>query len=657
MRSWKRWIGGCLVAVAVGTGYLGAAPVFHPASEDGAPIRCDRLPIDVDRMHEIAADLTALAANAARGETPEKLRAAAQLLALAKLLDPGQSKIGALERALAKGAFQSAPDPKKQGRARRRAWECRNWLDKEKSGPDARIFADCLGDALIVVSPEHKLAAGLRKSGEKGRWNGWVADLDAFCGTPDPPPDLAGGNDNEPTPDEHPGEEPGPEKPAVKIQLAQASVRVPIEYRTIPPKVVPGAATPPAPPEIKFGALPVEIKAWSQTVPQKKEDGAADPPPPGPEYLLVGFVDEKDKAATASVHAAMTGIRAVLADRHGGLPPGGRAQFKFGPAKSYDWKRNRNAVAGAVALLMDASLNGRAPEPGAIVFTAVDPVGRLGLPWRPWDRLRRVADDPYIPSGRFVLPREALPLLDGLLVIDNPDFFLRFEVLLAGDMEELAACAAGSPEGGLASAMEKFAAIREAAKGKQTGPFLANRFVRQRLEEVLEEFPDHASARMLLVQSGGNRPMQYSTGILAREIRMVLKPMEWIPKLKPDSKMTGVDDDKLDAAWKACRERLDPLKSRVTRGDQKFFDRAFDLVQSIRTLSNALQRYRKAVRQKPEVYSSAVRKSASLYKVLVKEHKELMNEIGILTGEVDPDAEKPPEKPADPGAAVKPGAP
>jgi len=647
-------MGACLVVLVSGMGGLSAAPVFHAASKNAVPFRRDRLPFDVDRMHEMAGHLTVLASGVARARGPEQLRAAAQLLALAKALDPDRAEIGAMEQMLSKGAAPVSPDSKGMGRARRHAWEYRNWLGRKQAGRDARVFADCLGDALAVATPEHRHADELRKTGEKGPWKGWVADLDAFRSAPDLPAVPPEKNGGEPAPDEEPAPS---EEPAVVIRLEKASVRVPFEYKKYFPKA-PGAEKAP-PPELRFGAFPVAIKAWSE-IPKPKapeKDGTAvKAPPPVPEYLLTGFVDEKDKAATAALHAVMTEIRAVLSERHGGLPPGGRASFTFGSSRFYDWKYNRDAAAGAVALLMDASLDGRAPDPDAIVFAGIGPEGRLRLPWRPWDKVRRIADDPGIPGGRFVLPREARPLLDGLLVIEKPEFFLRYEVLLAEDLEGLSACAAGEPEDGLASAMEKFEAIRAAAKGKQIGPFLVNRFVRQRLAEVLEEFPGHASARMLLVQGGGSRPAQYSTDILAREVRMVLKPMGWIPKEKPDPKLTELKEDELDAAWKACREGIDPLKSRVARGDQKFFDRAFDLVQSIRTLSNALQRYRRVVRQKPEVYSSAVRKATGLYKEVAKEHAALMNEIGVLTGEVDPNASKEAAQTPAAGSAAKPGA-
>jgi hypothetical protein len=636
-------------------GVLSAAPVFHAASQNAVPFRRDRLPVDADRMHEMAGYLTVLASGVAKARGPKQLRAAAQLLALAKALDPDCAEIGAMEQMLSKGAASGAPDSKGMGRARHHAWEYWNWLGRKQAGRDARVFAACLGDALAVATPEHPHADELRKTGEKGPWKGWVADLDAFHSAPDLPVVPPEKNGEEPERDEDPAP---PEEPAVVIRLKKASVRVPFEYKKYFPRA-PGAEKAP-PSELRFGAFPVAIKAWSK-IPKpeasEKDGTVVEAPSPVSEYLLTDFIDEKDKAAIASLHATMTEIRAVLSARHGGLPPGGRASFTFNSSRFYDWKRNRDAAAGAVALLMDASLAGRAPDPGAVVFAGIGPEGRLRLPWRPWDKIRRIADDPDIPGGRFVLPREARPLLDGLLVIEKPEFFLRYEVLLAEDLEGLSACAAGEPEDGLASAMEKFAAIRTAAKGKQIGPFLVNRFVRQRLAEVLEEFPGHASARMLLAQGGGNRPTQYSTDILAREIRMALKPMEWIAKLKPDSRMTGVEDDELDAAWKVCRERLDPLKSRVTRDDLKFFDRAFDLVQSIRTFSNALQRYRKAVRQKPDSSYSASRKSAELYRALAKDYAELMKKIGILVGEVASNAGNAPENPDASGASLKHDAP
>ena len=607
----RGWQASGAAALAALLAVLPAGAGFQPPSDDGGPFRRDRLPLDVDMMRAVADDLVLLARQAGRAGAPERLRAAAQLLALADTLDPARSDVTGLLEGFARGATPAPPPAAELAQAQPRAWKLHRWLADSAAGSDAGQFAACLGDALAVASPEGPRASKLREAGEQGRWQGWVAELAAFRRsaepTPPAPPDEPDKADKSDPPVAEPS---GP----VAVQLASASVLVPLHRYD--PKLQKSI----------FGAFPLALKASSAAAGESKEDGAS---AAASGYTLV--TDDSDGEGPA--RDAMKIIRQQLTRRHGGLPPGGRARLTVGSLGGYDWTRNRDAGVAAIGLLLDASLSGQAPADRLLVLATLAPDGTLELPWRAWEALRALAEDPDIPNGRFILPRQALPLLDGLLVMERPDFFLRFEVVLAGDFGELVERAAAAPEGGQAAAAAAFAEVREASGNQQLGPYLANRFVRERLGELVKGFPDHGSARLLLKQGAGERPVTYETTILARELRHALKPMAWVARAQGED-LTG---EALGEAFSATRALVDVLERRVARNDQELFAAGFEVAQRVRTLSNALARARKG-RTSSSGDAVAERAFQKEHQRLAKDHAALMERIDLLTGEAKPEA-------------------
>jgi len=384
-----------------------------------------------------------------------------------------------------------------------------------------------------------------------------------------------------------------------------------------------------------FAIVPLAIKAWNEPLPERDDDDDENRPKPKatPQYY-VGF---RSEGLDAALRPTFDTAREALAIRHGGLPMRGRGLLSVPGGGNYTWKADRDSAGAAIALLIDATLAGNAPGADVIVLGSINPDGTLKASWRLWDRLRWLAKDDSLRGGRLILPRETAPILKALLVLDKPDFFLRYEVLLAGSLTELAERAVATPAGDHAMAAEEYAQVRTAQKDELIGPYLANRFVRERLGNILKAFPDHASARMALLQGGGERPSTFTTPILAAELRNALQPMDWIPRNHSYADYDNFDKDfsteHLSNTWKSCRERLDPLEDLTARNDQQLWEATFELTQAIRTLSNTLRRLRQ---QADEYYDlrMARRKAGA---GLAKQYAELYQQLLKLSGEtVDP---------------------
>jgi hypothetical protein len=194
----------------------------------------------------------------------------------------------------------------------------------------------------------------------------------------------------------------------------------------------------------------------------------------------------------------------------------------------------------------------------------------------------------------------------------------------------LVARSVAQPGAGQAEAAAKFAEIQAAAEGKHLGSYLANRYVRKRLLDVLALFPDHGSARLLLLQGGGTRPVAYATQVLAQELRRALQPIEWVAR----AKTMDLSDEGLGLAFDGCRGQLESLKGRVARSDEGMYTEVFELSQRVRTLSSLLGRARKAARQ-AGYETVATAEVEQEHKSLVAAYAATIARIRQLSGEVE----------------------
>lgn len=608
--------GSCVIALQLAGACL-AAPAFHAPTKGAAPFRRDRLPIDPDRMAMLSDRLTTLAAECGGRKSPEAWRASAQLLALARALKPTNRNIEKLSRQLKKGEAPKPPAEKQLSRALSGAWQHAAWLASSEAGSDAKLLAACLGDALAVADPNHPQSAALRDRGEHGKWAGWVADPESFGINPRPkpgpgttdPPNTTDSKDPDPP-------EAVPSTGTIPLKLQQVRVLAPVHSYDKETK------------KNSFGIFSLQLDAGSG---QSKEssNGNREKKPAAP-LLPEYYIDFQSDSENTSLRGTFDAIRQNLIERHGGLPLRGRGKLSLADGGSYRWQANRDAAIAAVALMMDASLSGEAIANDVIVLGTIDSGGAMRPSWRTWERLRKMADDPELPGGRLILPRDAAPMLEALLVHGKPGFFIRYEVLLAGSLSELAERAAAEPAGGQATAAAEFAKLRKASKNEVIGPFLSNRFVRERLTATLSAFPDHASARLALLQGSGERPTRYATPILAAELRACIEPMSWIPRSRAYS---AYSVDNITKTRKQCRELLDPIEDLVARKDQELWDSTYDLIQALRTFSNTVKRAHQDISQKSSQKSSQNNTAQAAAAKLSKRYSSLIERLNRLSGE------------------------
>jgi hypothetical protein len=160
-------------------------------------------------------------------------------------------------------------------------------------------------------------------------------------------------------------------------------------------------------------------------------------------------------------------------------------------------------------------------------------------------------------------------------------------------------------EGGsesVSSASQKFKLIQEVSKGQNILRYVANMHVKKRLMEVLEQDPNHVSARLLLQQANNGRANSISREMAAAEISWILEPVFQVAAIPYD--MIGNFDNPmpdLGSMEKTMRSQLDDLQIYLDRADREWTTRASKAAMGLRDLERALSN-RDEVARSQEVY-------------------------------------------------------
>ncbi len=545
---------------------LPLSAAFAPPAEGPVPFRRDRLPLDVDTMMALSRQVTVLARTAA--DFPREPRTVAQMAALALALDPANREARGLIEAMQQGSLPEAAGREEVERARNRGWHLLSWLESPEAGPDGQALAACLGDILAAADPEHPRAKG--RTAEQGAWKGWIPEPEAYRPKPEPPP--------EPEPLTEP-EVKGP-------VLAAATVTMPIWYRD-------------------------------------KDEG---PVCRLLEVRMRARVEEENTALLRTTNTRLTldweqegaTVRTALADRLGPLPAGLRLMLIFPREHHYEASDNAALLTGMAAVLLDAAMSGKVP--GAAVLAVVEADGSLSLPPRFWEALRGLSAQ---PGMRLVVPAVAAEYLAGLLVLDDAAFFMKHEVLLAQNVEELCELAAGEPGETVAEGLAAFAEIRRAGEGRGLGSFVAHPSTQQRLGQVVSLLPAHASARLLALQGSGGRPRFLDRKILAREIRGALEPLAYLEGRSVDQ----IDPLRLDKIHEFSRVLLDKMPGHIDTRDRDLHRQVVSAVDNLRTLSRAMRL------NNPEKYMEIRARRTDTLKNAHQEYIRLMEELTAAAGD------------------------
>lgn len=519
---------------------------FAPPAMGPVAFRRDQVPLAAWTMAGLSRHLETIA-RSVPGGTAAQRQAAARALALAIALDTDNEEPRKLLDIYQNGGRAPAADAARLAESQARVWQLLAWLETPEAGPQGQALAFCLQDVMAVSDPGHPRAAALREAGEKGAWAGWVPGIRAYEHVEiatNPPP-----GDAKPEILDKPRDVP-------EIVLPKASVETVFRQRK-------GTGLPA---QWAFAPASLGLRA---TRSQEGRDV--------PFSILIGPEGGSEQLAET---ARM--IRSLLEKQQVKPPSGLRVHIRSGELARAIIEGKIPEISAAAAVLASTAVTGREPE--AIIIGQVDASGAFKLPARFWDQLQALGSG----NGRkLVLPAAAAAWLPAFLAMEKPGIFMDYEVLLADDFRQLLELCAKSQEGAAADAAVKFREIRARGEGQDLRTYVTNRFVRQRLEELVKAAPFHASASMLLLQGSANRPRELNRSVLAGELLRAIEPMEWISQLgylDSNSKEAG----EFNAIYKSCRLSVDGLERYVAKADMDLWESSRDITAALWKLSRAV---------------------------------------------------------------------
>ena len=567
---------------------------FTAPAEGPVAFRRDQIPLDEEAMAGLSKQLESLA----RGMNPataQDRRGVAQMLALALALDPANAKGRELLVEYQEARHKPATDSGQFEKQRPRILPLIAWLETPQAGSQGQALAACLKDVLVIADPQHPAAD------ESGAWAGWIPDITAYQAT-------TAAKNAESTPRAPAGD------PHTKNEIPLGAAEV---HTLLWQKVAIDDST-----RWILAVAPLQMSAT-----RMPDDSTVQA---RPFTIVIGA------ARDGGLFAQTNGLLLkVLQTYHKTLPPGYRVSITSAELEQSSRSRKLQTLSAAAAVLASSAVTGREPE--AIILGQIDESGAYKLPTGFWDQLQALGKG----SGqRLVLPAAAAAYLPAMLALENPGFFLEYEVLIAADFKQLLDLTSKQPAAAMATTTAKFREVRERSDAQDVRQYISNRFVRQHLAEILQEAPFHESAKMLLIQAAGKRPVLVPRSVLAAELRRAIKPMDWIvahssvdsppdaerpPRLTIDYEFTPAEIAKFAHVIDRCHSRVEELDRHADKNDR-------ELIELTRKVISALRSLDRATRLRGEYF--AIHKSIrSAYGELTILHKELSDKLASEAGE------------------------
>ena len=588
-----RPIAGLIAGLLAGLGVVLGAGEFAPPAEGPVAFRRDQLPLDEEAMAGLSKQLESLARRWLP-TTARDRRGAAQMLALALALDPANASARDLIAEYQKGRHLPAADAGRLDPPRSRILAWLAWLESPEAGTHGHALAACLQDILVTIDRQHPTTA------ETGAWAAWIPNVAAY--------------------ETRTVVKTGEVKPQAPAVEAGTQKEVPLstaEVQTLLWRNVGGD---------EAARWILAVAPLQMTATQMREEPTE---PPRPFSLVIGSAQNGSLFAPT---CAM--LLKLLQTQHPSLPPGYRVAINSSDLEQSLRSRQRQTLSAAAAVLASSAITGR--EPSAIILGQIDETGAFKLPSDFWDQLQALGKG---TGQRLVLPAEAAACLPAMLAMEKPGFFLEYEVLLAGNFKQLLDLTAKQPDAALVTASAKFRAVRERVGTQDLRQYLTNHFVRQRLADIQLEAPCHQSAKMLLLQALGNRPIWVPRAVLAAELRRAIEPMTWIVRSSDsapsdpgvplrsslDSEWTSAEIAKLAPTIERCRSRVDELDHHADKDERDLIDQTHKVISGLRALERATR-----LRGESYVIQKAIRSASG---DLASLHAELMVQLGREGGE------------------------
>ena len=245
---------------------------------------------------------------------------------------------------------------------------------------------------------------------------------------------------------------------------------------------------------------------------------------------------------------------------------------------------NQLALAGPLALMLEASLTNSPLRDDLCLLADINAKGDVIEPDNFWEllaALRQVSD-----GGRLIVSAASAEMMQQLLVFKEPDFFTRWEVLSASDIDQALAAAIQQSSADLSKASELFASFQDLSSKKTVIQLAADHNFRPALDEMVKLAPEHLSANMLLLQGSGKRPTHLSERALRLELRPLIDELNRVLQFQAEQP----DSDDLEKTHEQIGVKIEQLEPFVSRDDGPLYEDALELAKDFEKLASLRER-------------------------------------------------------------------
>lgn len=524
----------------------------------------EKIPLPQHRTQQLGKSL-AIIAQRKHDASPENQLQSAKLLLLSMQLDPKNKRPYEINKALSSGKTPPSTPQHRINQCLNEAQGIRRLLSQPKAGAQANQLARLIKDACKATQPN------ANKDKDEADWKGSLPAITAYKVTAKQAAPALPKNPPPPLPPASKPVTPTPQKQTIAKQsktqfhLTKQSLLIPaiLKNEEADLKAIfseqPSATAEQSTPSLARVSLKLD--------------------PCDPETSKKQFI--KLLRASNQTPQISTELKSLIDKKHANIPST-QGHVEFTDIR-YSIERQFKLI-GPLALMLESSLANRPLRDDLCIIADIDPQGKLIEPDNFWELLTilRSTND----SGRLIVSEQSLEPLEQLLVFKEPDFFTRWEVLSASNIDQALDAAVKKSSVDLQQASEIFTKIQELAINKEVAQLAADYKIRDKLDEMIALAPYHLSASTLLLQGSGSRPIYLSKRTFRIELHPLIKELNSF--LQNESGKGNIEE--LQNKHDELRTQLDKLEPIVERDDKELYQDTVDLASDIKKLASLRQR-------------------------------------------------------------------
>ena len=557
------------IMLVMTTGVSRAAEYIEP-DHTTELFQLEKIPLPQHRMQQLGKSLIIIALRTHDG-SPIHQQATARLLLLAMRLDPQNKRPQEISKALVAGKNPPASADHLITKCTADIQNLQSLLSKPQARAEANQLALYMKDACKTLRPDTS------KHKDGANWKGVLPALSAYKTPvkkiPQAPIKINKASPPAPKPTQ-------PKKSTPRLHLVVQSIHLPI---TIEKK------------NEDLEALLADDQDSDQD-PEKSEEQETTEAGEAVKAMTLASMTLKlspckaEEATTPFISlshsdVAMPGLdpllKQLIKSRHSSLPHF-KGVINF-PDGSHGMG-NQLALAGPLALMLEASLTNSPLRDDLCLLADINAKGAVIEPDNFWEllaALRQVSD-----GGRLIVSAASAEMMQQLLVFKEPDFFTRWEVLSASDIDQALAAAIQQSSADLSKASELFASFQDLSSKKTVIQLAADHNFRPALDEMVKLAPEHLSANMLLLQGSGKRPTHLSERALRLELRPLIDELNRVLQFQAEQP----DSDDLEKTYEQIGVKIEQLEPFVSRDDGPLYEDALELAKDFEKLASLRER-------------------------------------------------------------------